>query len=128
MFPRRPWMTPWYSPTLLAKAGVEVVVSTLFGQHADQRTMQALAGPATIHDYSGSLASQTRIHPTLVVYSIIQHAKEAKDVEEDFWIDYVADVGDGWDSTYSIAYLVTRPTLLVTDHNGTKQQPLPQGR
>ncbi|MGG7380883.1 hypothetical protein ACQ7B2_19805, partial [Escherichia coli] len=30
---------------------------------------------------------------------------------EELWLDYVADVGDGFDATYSIAYLLAQPSL-----------------
>src|SRR5205085_933929 len=30
---------------------------------------------------------------------------------DEFWIDYIADVGDGWDSTYTMAYHLTQPQL-----------------
>ncbi len=32
-----------------------------------------------------------------------------------FWFDYVADTGDGWDATYSVASLLSRPELALTD-------------
>lgn len=32
----------------------------------------------------------------------------------EFWVDYVADVGDGWNSTYAIAYLIGQRSLKVT--------------
>ena len=31
------------------------------------------------------------------------------------WIDYVADMGDGWNSTYSVAYHLSQPTLSCRD-------------
>lgn len=89
MFSRRPWMTAWYSPALLIKLGVQVLVSTLFGKHADQRGMQALTSPSVIHDYSKQ--------------------------RSDFWFSYMADCGDGWDSSYSIAYAITRPTGVFSE-------------
>jgi len=34
-------MVQWFNPILLAKLGLEVVLSALFGRYADQRAMQA---------------------------------------------------------------------------------------
>jgi hypothetical protein len=33
---------------------------------------------------------------------------------EDLWIDFVADCGDGWNSTYAVASEVAKDSLLVT--------------
>ena len=33
--------------------------------------------------------------------------------EGDFWLDYTADTGDGWDSTYAVAHALVQPTLVV---------------
>ncbi|WP_198587136.1 hypothetical protein [Glycomyces xiaoerkulensis] len=37
----------------------------------------------------------------------------AHDRDEELWIDYVADIGDGFDATYSIAHLMAQPDLEV---------------
>ena len=39
----------------------------------------------------------------------------AHDAGEELWIDYVADIGDGFDSTYSIAYLLAQPEVVAGD-------------
>lgn len=72
-------MIAWYDPRQLAATGAEVVVSTILGRHADARLLEVFGSPrgGPTHDYSGQ--------------------------EGDFWIDYVADTGDGWNSTYAIA-------------------------
>jgi len=116
-------MVGWYSPQLLLKAGVEVIVSTLFGQHADQRTVQALTAAARLHDYSSGTLENVELRPEIVAAALPRgkwleesHAPQL----DDFWFDYVADVGDGWDSTYSIAYQITRPTLTVQYSGGDR--------
>ncbi|MDQ2921174.1 MAG: metallophosphoesterase, partial [Acidobacteriota bacterium] len=43
--------------------------------------------------------------------------------KDQIWIDYVADTGDGWDSTYAVAYQVGQPQL---DLQGTGE-PIPRG-
>ena len=39
-------MVSWYDPRLLARMGVRTIVSSVFGQYADQRLMQAVTDPA----------------------------------------------------------------------------------
>ena len=40
-----PKMVSWYDPRLLARIGVRTIISTVFGQYADQRLMQAVTDP-----------------------------------------------------------------------------------
>ena len=97
---KRMKMVGWYDPVQLARTGVEVVVSAMFGKHADRRLIQAIAD-------SGSLKDR------------LYHEIERDGDDGEFWFDYVSDTGDGFDSTYSVAYHVTRPDLDL----GTKGSP-----
>ena len=45
-----PKMVSWYDPRLLARIGVRTIVSSVFGQYADQRLMQAVTDPAEDKD------------------------------------------------------------------------------
>src|SRR5262249_7316809 len=108
---RREPMVGWYDPGQLPRTGVKVLVSTLCGKTADLRLTEALAVPASVSDTYDHTAfwvdvgeDDERIEPTRPRSGI--------------WVDYVADVGDGWDSTYAIAYLLAQPTLEVKDPRG----------
>jgi hypothetical protein len=48
--------------------------------------------------------------------------------EDEIWIDYVADAGDGWDSTLSIAWLVGRDSLALRKDGTPTPQPIPAGQ
>jgi hypothetical protein len=103
---RLPKMVSWYDPRLLARVGIRTMVSSVFGQYADQRLMQAVTDPCDDrelclrYDYSNPQAEspQQRI---------------ALDESGAFWIDYVADVGDGFEPTYTAAYLLAQDSLEV---------------
>lgn len=84
--PRR--MTQWFDPVQLGNTGVRALLSTIFGSYADKREVQAAL-------------SQGAISPVIHDYS----------AEPDIWIDYTADLGDGFDSTYTIAWLLGQPHL-----------------
>jgi hypothetical protein len=88
-FERKP-MVRWLDPAVLADAGLRVVLSSVFGAYADKRESQALT-EKLVHDYSTA--------------------------GEPFWLDFVADLGDGFDSTYSMACLLGRNKLLPTGHD-----------
>ena len=101
-----PKMVSWYDPRLLARIGVHTIVSSVFGQYADQRLMQAVTDPAAdqdlvaLYDYSDPNAGEP-------------HKCLACDDSGAFWIDYIADVGDGFDCTYTMAYLLGQDSLDV---------------
>lgn len=93
--PKQHPMVGWYDPLQLFRTGLEVAVSTVFGRHSDYRLLEAIAAP--------------KDHPPDEPPSI---------ADKDFWIDYVADVGDGWNSTYAVAYAVAQPQLTVSSPDG----------
>src|SRR5678816_2202806 len=97
--PKHRSMVGWYDPRVLMQSGYQVAIANIFGRHSDTRLIEALASqPQAEFDYS---------------------SMEGTD-EGDFWLDYVADTGDGWNSTYAIADALAHPTLEV-DHHGTKE-------
>ena len=101
-----PDMVSWYDPRLLARIGVRTLISAVFGQYADQRLMQAVTDPADDrelaqrYDYGDLQAADAR-------------KRLACDADGAFFIDYVADVGDGFLSTYTLAYLMAQQALEV---------------
>jgi len=103
---RLPKMVSWYDPRLLARVGIRTIISSVFGQYADQRLMQAVTDPAgdreigQRYDYSDPKAPDP-------------HRRIAADDSGAFWIDYVADVGDGFEPTYTLAYLLAQDSLDV---------------
>src|SRR5581483_562068 len=85
----------WYDPRQLAKTAIEVAVSTIFGRHSDHRLVEAMAAGDHTEDFFD--------------YSY-EYNDDGKNISVDetkprqsIWIDYVGDVGDGWNSTYAIA-------------------------
>jgi hypothetical protein len=82
--PRRP--VPWLSPLLLLRTGVRTTLATTFGAYLDKRELQ------------GALPSRAYHQPGQ---------------EGELWLDYVADIGDGFNAAYSVAYLLGRPGLSV---------------
>lgn len=100
-------MVGWYDPRQLIRTAFEVFISTMFGKHADRRIIEALSD-------AGDLREK-------FYYDFSAENKNEQ------WIDYISDVGDGFDSTYTMAYHLARPQLnvatLADDQNlySTKQ-------
>ncbi len=91
-------MVRWFDPKQLVRTALEVMISTVLGRHSDRRLIEALttAGPLEPFD-----------------------CQEEMDLSgEDFWLDYISDTGDGWDSTYAVASTAAQPTLELTDSHG----------
>jgi len=76
-------MVRWFDPHQLLDTAVRVLVSGIFSSYADKRELQARL-PAEVPDRSG---------------------------DADLWLDYVADLGDGWNSTYTMARLLAAEGL-----------------
>lgn len=114
---KRAKMVGWFDPGQLARTGLEVVVSTLFGRHSDFRLIEALV-PQTgecdffDHTYDYNCDADGRY---------VNLDKTSPRAEPEIWIDYVSDVGDGWNPTYTMAYYLGLPALdLQLPGNGAK--------
>ena len=77
-----------------------MAISSVFGTYADKREAQATAATEPFHDHSGP---------------------------EETWVDYVSDLGDGFNATYTLAYLLAQPKLDVTVHDGQDTVPTTRG-
>ena len=84
-FTPRKRMVNWLGPLQLLDTGIKALLSSIFGSYADKREVQAaIAQKPWQLDYSG---------------------------HEPLWLDYVADLGDGFNPTYTVAWLLSRETL-----------------
>jgi hypothetical protein len=92
--PRKP--VPWLAPRLLLSTGVRTLLAILFGAYLDKRELQ------------NSLPGNVIAEPG---------------TDGEVWIDYIADLGDGFDATYSMAYLLVQQGLAVEGVDDT----LPRG-
>lgn len=93
-----PYMVRWFSVAVLAGAARRAFVSAIFGSYADRRLMQAALD---VVKYDSDDFKKRYDFSTLPT--------SGKDNE--VWVDYIADLGDGFDSTYAMAYLLSRPKL-----------------
>ncbi len=102
-----PRMVDWFDPALLVRIGIRDIISGTIGQYADQRLMQAASDIvssekelALRYDYSDPANPDPM-------------KRVALDADGGVWIDYVADLGDGFEATYAIAHLLAQETLSV---------------
>src|SRR5690349_13552134 len=81
-------MVHWYNPPHSIRTGLKALLGVLFGPFNDRRELQAALDQGS--------------HP-------FEYHKQ-----KDIWIDFVGDLGDGWHSTYSIAWLLAQKQLTVS--------------
>ena len=83
----------WLSPSQLLQTGLRALTAGEVGVMADPRLVQAALSP----DESS--------RPTFT----------AADTAGPLWIDYLADTGDGWDATYTVAHTVAQAQIRPED-------------
>ncbi len=112
---KREKMVGWYVPGQLMKTANEVLVSTILGKHADRRLVLAL-NPEKIqpYEYTKEFKVTGEGHNTSATGEWVQR--------DELWIDYVSDLGDGWNSTYAVAYHLAQKELQMDG------QTLPRGQ
>jgi hypothetical protein len=84
----------WLSPSQLLQTGLRASIAGAVGGFTDARLMQVALEPT-----HGDTTDDT---PTWTAPAA-----------ETLWIDYLADTGDGWDGTYSVAWSIAQPQLDV---------------
>lgn len=92
-------MFGWYDPVALLRAAGDVVYSSINGRHADHRLIEAITPTRNCGPYDYT-----------VEYDVGPDGEPVPSTRarQEIWIDYVSDVGDGWDSTYAIAFYLSQ--------------------
>lgn len=94
-------MVNWFDIGQLADTGIKVILSAIFGARSDSRLVQAIAaGRIRFYDYTYNY-KEVNGQPEL---------DESNPCDE-IRIDYIADTGDGWNSTYAVAYYSSQESL-----------------
>lgn len=76
----------WFAPAVLARTAIQVAVATKFSELMDRRDLQAsLSGDFIDLSAAG----------------------------QEMWLDYVADTGDGFDATATVASVLARETVVL---------------
>jgi hypothetical protein len=102
-------MVSWYNLKQVAGTAYKSIVSKIIGEQSDRRLMLALASSEK------EFYNYTRKHK--IVNGKIVHDEDSK--RKELWLDFIADTGDGWDSTYSVAYYASKPDLKLSDGAST---------
>ncbi|MGI9464291.1 MAG: metallophosphoesterase family protein, partial [Aestuariivirgaceae bacterium] len=99
-------MVRWYNPRLLFRTGFRAAIAKAIGEITDNREIQAALTPvgkaknAGVFDYSS---------------------------KNELVIDYVADIGDGWEATYAVAKAIAARSLTLGDDQLARAEVLVMG-
>jgi Calcineurin-like phosphoesterase len=105
-------MVDWMDPRQLARTGLRAVLSATFGSYADKREVQA----ALFHGRFNAKTKSVGDREDGILEEITPIPEPDGDYADSrgaFWIDFVADLGDGFDATYTIARLLAEPALNI---------------
>jgi hypothetical protein len=93
----------WFHPGELVRTGIRALLASVFGTYADRREMEAALHALPVQpefDYS-------------VTPPKLRNPETVGAGRDEIWIDFVADTGDGFDSTYTMARVLAEPTLTL---------------
>src|SRR5262245_19418052 len=131
-----PQMVDWFDPLVLSMVAMRSLISTTIGEYADQRPMQqAMDGDkgellTRRHDYSkpGNMKHVVLAPEGDPSNPRYQKDKDPRQLRLDetgaMWVDFIADLGDGFEDTYAMAYLLAARELKVRG----EPKPLPAGQ
>ena len=91
----------WLAPGELLRTAAQVLLAQIFANFGDKRELQEVFSRETLH-----LKERPR---------------------GDLWLDYTADLGDGFDATATVAALLSENELSVQQGNAAESTTLPRG-
>jgi Calcineurin-like phosphoesterase len=139
-----PQMVDWFDPLVLGMVAVRTLISTTIGAYADQRPMQQVmdgdVGEALTrrHDYSVFWGPNAVFAPESDPNNKGRYDKEKYQLSDEprvlkldngaMWVDFIADLGDGFEATYGMAYLLAAEKLQVRGTARKEILSLPAGQ
>jgi hypothetical protein len=129
-------MVPWFS--LLAAQSVFDLLLQLkvFLGRFDARTMQPALRDVEYESYSNTMSmvcSNKDIHSNLkrrypgCYFNLSDKTKQQQgnnnNNEGEFWLDFCADTGDGFNSSYQVARMLAQKSLVVQDKSQYRELP-----
>ncbi|MCB1325870.1 MAG: metallophosphoesterase [Spirochaetales bacterium] len=106
-------MVPWFNPWVLVLTAVDLFKSWIVDTQIDTRELQVVSER---QHRGGSSSAEGSVRAYKMPAS------------GEFYFDFLADTGDGWDSTYSVASLLARDRLRVRRlRDSTHARFLPRG-
>lgn len=119
-------MVRWLSPREVFRGAYGEFFGRLFGAFADNRETQASLRPPVVHhcreetDEASLVAPPPGENVMLCNDQLPWHCDGRVAAGDELWLDFVADTGDGFSGTFTIAEQMAKPLEVVVD--GQSQQ------
>jgi hypothetical protein len=122
----------WLSPMSLARTALKVAAATVFADFGDKRELEGSFPADSLRLDKLPVPGQPAQPPVsnrglpspaeLDADAELETDRAAGPAATELWLDYTADLGDGFDSTYTVASLLAQESLTVDGHE------LPRGK
>ncbi|SCZ54013.1 hypothetical protein SAMN02799638_01380 [Arthrobacter sp. UNCCL28] len=116
----------WLSPMSLARTALKVAAATVFADFGDKRELEGSFPSDSLSldkiPLPGQPAQPAVSSRGLPSPGDLRDGRAAAAGATEMWLDFAADLGDGFDATYTVASLLAQDTLTVDGHE------LPRGR
>lgn len=106
----------WFNVKLLIATGGQALISKLVGSRTARREILAALDEVKRENDSSGFTKEG-------YYDASKSAGLQQ--SDDLWVDYIADIGDGFDATYSMAWLIGRDYLFLDKVGKKIPQPIP---
>lgn len=109
----------WLAPAQLGRTAVRVVLASVFADFGDKRELEG-GFPCYALDLEELPVPGQPAQPVVRDLGLPGAGAERSGAEtssaEDLWLDFTADLGDGFDATYTVASLLAEESLEVDSH------------
>ncbi|MGW9413291.1 hypothetical protein [Arthrobacter cupressi] len=101
----------WLAPIALARTALKVMTATVFADFGDKRELEA-GLPGTPLEL-GRLPLPGQAGQPPVTEKELRVPVPLRVPDDGLWLDFAADLGDGFDATYTVAFLLAQERLAV---------------
>ncbi len=108
----------WLAPAQLGRTAVRVVLASVFADFGDKRELEGGFPRYELDLERLPVPGQ----PAQPVVRDLGRCARTSPCSDRLWLDFTADLGDGFDSTYTVASLLAEKSLVVEGHE------LPRGK
>lgn len=116
----------WLSPMSLARTALKVMAATVFADFGDKRELEGSFPDDPLRLDKLPVPGQPAQPPVtsrgLPTPGTGVEQQDHRSTPTELWLDFTADLGDGFDATYTVASLLAEESLSVEGHE------LPRGR
>lgn len=104
----------WLAPKSLARTALKVMAATVFADFGDKRELEG-SFPADQLSLDRLPAPGQPAQPAVIARGLPAPADLERGAERpsELWLDFTADLGDGFDATYTVASLLAQDVLSV---------------